>query len=117
PAVYPLTSVTEYQGLAQFTVSPEPLGGAQDGFGYTFEASTGIITRRSTGGGAVNFPIGVRNVVVVYSAGGGPIAANVRLATRALVAHLWQHDQQGFRPGIGGQPPPGATAYTPSGFA
>ena len=56
------------------------------------------------------------NVVVTFTTGGSIVAANVRLAARIILAHLYQRDQQGFRPALG-NPATADVVTTPGGFA
>ena len=43
------------------------------------------------------------------------VPANIKLAARLILAHLWQSDQQGFRPEFGS--PDESSEQTPAGFA
>lgn len=86
------------------------------GSDYTVDFDRGIITRGTYRMGFYFTP-GIQNVVIVYKTGVGLVADNVRLATRIIVAHLWQADQQGSRPAIGGSAPNADVVTTPSGFA
>jgi hypothetical protein len=89
-------------------------GSALNAFGYTVELDSGIVTRRSAGA-AVPFVAGKRNIQITYIAGRLVIGGNIVRATRRLVRHLWQQENQGFRPAMGTPNVPMST--TPSGFA
>ena len=51
-----------------------------------------------------DFNGGVQNIVVTVSVGSATIPANVVLATRELVRHLWQLGRQGNRPSLNNDP-------------
>lgn len=84
------------------------------GVDYTTNLKAGIITRGSTQTPYVFLP-GQQNIVITYVAGTGTIPANVKLAARIILRHLWQVDQQGFRPQFGA--PDADTVQIPSGYA
>jgi len=111
-----ITSVIESYGVTyQRTLTlqdPFSAGGA-DAFGYTVDLGSGILTRRAAGV-AISFAAGVRNIQVIYVSG-RVLAGNQILAARRLIRHLWQTEQQGFRPAFGA--PDTSMANTPSGFA
>lgn len=71
---------------------------------YTVNLASGIVTRGSVAQPYIFLP-GQQNVVVTYNAGTAAttadVAANVKLAARIILAHLWQADQQGYRPTFG----------------
>ncbi|MGH3381858.1 MAG: hypothetical protein ACRDP6_44735 [Actinoallomurus sp.] len=113
-----IQSMTEYYGLSGFVLTEQPLGTQVDAFGYTVDYTTGQITRRTFGGEAALFPIGDKNVKLVYTAGmGGAIPWTVRLGALELIRHLWQLTQQSGRPRYGGAALDGESAPTPTGFA
>lgn len=91
-------SVTEYVAASTWNLTEQPLGTSTDAYGYTVDLDRAQIVRRATGG-AVNFPTGIKNVKVVYTAGrAGQIPWAVRLGALELIRHLWQLTQQGGRP-------------------
>jgi hypothetical protein len=110
-----ITSVKESYGANSYTLSSEdPFGtGSASAYAYTIDLASGVLTRRAAGV-AVPFLPGHRNVQVVYVSGRDTIRPNVLLATRRLIRHLWQSEQQGFRPAMSG---PDRLVSTPSGFA
>lgn len=116
--VLTVTKVTESYGSGYVrTLTEQPLDGTAnyDAFGYTIDKTDGRIMRRASGHDSV-FTEGRRTVHVVYTAGRTtPLRGNLRLATRRLVRHLWQSEQQGIRPEYG--QPDASMGYTPSGFA
>lgn len=85
---------------------------------YTVNLIAGTVTRGSVQQPYVFLP-GQQNIVVTYNAGyaAAPsnVKANVTLAARIILAHLWQADQQGYRPSFGA--PDTDVVMTPSGFA
>ena len=115
--VVSVTSVTEYYGLSTFPLTNQPLGSQTDAFGYTLDAATGQITRRTFGGEAAQFAAGAKNVKVVYTAGLNSTPGNVRLAALELIRHLWQQSQQGGRPRFGGNAILDGENHVPIGFA
>ena len=85
--VISITSAVEiYAGVSQAVV-PEAGGGT--GFDYLLRADRGVLYRRSG-----LFPyIWQGEVVVTYTAGKTPIPANVSLAAKEELAHLWRNSQ------------------------
>jgi len=114
--VISISSMLETYGnnVRTLTLQDPFAGTGQDGYGYTVDLVSGIVTRRSAGV-ARPFALGRRNVQVSYVSGRATVGGNVLLATRRLVRFLWQQEQQGFRPAMGA--PDTAMALTPSGFA
>ena len=55
------------------------------------------------------------NITVTFTVGDGTVPANVVLAAREELRHLWQVGQVAARPALGGDQAPGT--YTPTGFA
>jgi len=112
--VLSITSIIESYGTVVYTLTAQNIfgGSGLDAFGYTVDLTTGIITRRASGV-ATGFAPGERNIQVVYVAG-RVLKGNQILAARRLIRHLWQSEQQGFRPQLGA---PETMAATPSGFA
>lgn len=114
----PIKSVTtvieSYGSSYQRTLTLQDIfsGGGTDSYAYTVDLTGGILTRRAAGV-AVCFVGGVRNIQVAYVAG-QTLTGNHLLATRRLIRHLWQSEQQGFRPAFGA---PDSMGTTPSGFA
>lgn len=113
-----VTSVTEYVAASTWNLTYQPLGSSIDSYGYTYDLDRGSITRRAVGQ-AVSFPVGVKNVRVVYTSGrGGTAPASVFLGDLELIRHLWQLSQQGGRPRFGAAGSLDADgAMVPSGFA
>lgn len=87
--------------------------GSGDAYGYQIDLNSGVITRLASGV-PIRFLGGVRNVQVVYVTG-RVLKGNQILAARRLIRHLWQTEQQGFRPQMGA--PDTTMGTTPSGFA
>lgn len=115
--VLAVSLVTESYGAGyNRTLTEQPLNGSGfDAFGYTLDKTDGRLIRRVSGHESVFAP-GRRNVHVTYTAGRTtPLNGNLLLATRRLVRHLWQSEQQGARPDFGS--PETAMTYTPSGYA
>ncbi len=115
PPVLAIASVTETYGTGVvWSLSAQsPYSGAADMYGYMADMDTGLITRLIYGVAAPFLP-GQRNVRVAYQSGRA-MKPHIVLATRRLVRHLWQSEQNGWRPQAGGPPP--ATGYSPAGFA
>ena len=63
--------------------------------GWKLEAGTGVLTRLSTREQPQLWAGGYSGVDVTYTAGLNPVPANIRMATRELVAHLWRQSQLG----------------------
>lgn len=97
--VISITSVTEYTGSTPTVVAqaatPDVVASAG---GYTFDASTGILTRRTAGGRDTAF---LGEVWVTYVAGVRQVPGNVLLAARELLRHFWQFGMQAGRPQLG----------------
>lgn len=85
---------------------------------YTVNLIAGIVTRGSVQQPYIFLP-GQQNIVITYNAGTAAasieVPANVKLAARIILAHLWQADQQGPRPEFGTNEVEVVT--TPSGYA
>lgn len=85
---------------------------------YTVNLRSGVVTRGSTQQPYIFLP-GQQNIVITYNAGAyaapANVPANVKLAARIILAHLWQADQQGYRPTFGA--PDDDVVTSPSGFA
>ena len=114
--VISISSILESYGnnMRTLTLQDPFAGTGQDGYGYTVDLASGIVTRRSAGVSRP-FALGRRNVQVSYVSGRATIGGNIILGTRRLVKFLWQQDQQGFRPSMGA--PDTAMTTTPAGFA
>jgi hypothetical protein len=109
-----VTAVQESYGNYTRTLTEQALSGSSfDAYGYTVDKVDGILQRRISGREGI-FQSGRRNIHVTYTAGRSVMPANLVLATRRLVRHLWQQEQQGYRPDFGS--PEGAMVSTPSGF-
>jgi hypothetical protein len=85
---------------------------------YTADLVSGVVYRGSAT--APTYYLNGRGTVsVTYVAGAytdpALVPANIKLAARIILAHLWQADQQGFRPDYGG--PDSAVVSSPSGYA
>ena len=89
------------------------------GTDYVAELSTGMLHRGTSTSVHTHFASGVNAVTVVYVAGvatsTATIPASIKIAGRIILAHLWQADQQGYRPDFGN--PDESIAQTPAGFA
>lgn len=83
-------AVTEYVGTTAYQLTEQPLGAQTDAWAFTVNALTGVIERRTFGGGPAPFMAGESNVLVTYTAGVEAPALNVVLATLALVKHLYK---------------------------
>ncbi|MBM9504524.1 hypothetical protein [Actinacidiphila acididurans] len=109
--------VTEYIAATAWVLTEQPLGASVDAYGYTVDLDRGQITRRAVGD-AVCFPVGNKNVRVVYTAGrSGAVGYAVRLGALELIRHLWQLSQQGGRPRFGGAGYDAGDVPLPTGFA
>lgn len=80
---------------------------------YVVDLNSGIVHRGSTSA-PQEFLYGRQNIVITYEAA-ITAPANVKLAARIILAHLFQADQQGARPDFGSNDVEIVT--TPSGFA
>lgn len=95
-----VTKVTESYGpisyeLTEVTEDASPVGA----FTYTVDMNRGVLTRRYSGV-AGRFAPGRANVHVVYVAGYNTAPADIALATKLLVEHMWQTQRGGaVRPG------------------
>jgi len=114
--VISVATVTESYGTFARTLTAQDVfaGSGLDSYGYTVDLTSGVLSRRFAGISGP-FPAGRRNIQVTYVSGRASIGGNVLLATRRLIRHLWQSEQQGYRPQMGA--PETAMGYTPSGFA
>lgn len=84
------------------------------GVDYTVNIPAGIIVRSPSLQWQMRFfRAGRQNIVVTYNTL-AEVPANVRLAGRIILRHLWQSDQQGYRPNFG--VPDNDTVTTPSGM-
>ena len=104
---FPVVSVdtlTEVYGQTLYTLTQVTLGSSTSTWSYTFDASTGLIVRRAFNVEAM-FPIGANNVSITYTAGRSTVPANVALAAKMTIQHLWSQtrfNRNGARPGLGG---------------
>ena len=104
--VQSVTKITEAWGVtAIYTLNASVLDGSATDtgpWGYSVDLSAGIITRRAAGF-AVPFARGVQNINVQYVAGYTSVPAELALATKLLVQHMWATQRGGSkRPGLGG---------------
>lgn len=83
-------SVSEFIGTTVYPLTEQPLGSQTDAWGFTVNLLTGVIERRTFGGGPAPFMPGESNIAVTYEAGVESPAPNVTLATLALVKHLYK---------------------------
>lgn len=85
---------------------------------YQVNLGTGIVYR-GTADLPRTFATGRQSVTITYTAGtyATPAAVpyNIKLAARIILAHLWQADQQGYRPDFGG--PDNSVTPSSSGYA
>jgi hypothetical protein len=102
--VISISSMLESYGnnVRTLTLQDPFAGTGQDGYGYTVDLASGIVTRRSAGV-ARPFALGKRNVQVSYVSGRTVVGGNVLRATRMLIRHLWQIEN-GRVPLVNGQP-------------
>ena len=102
--VVSVSLLTEASGNSVQTLTEEPLTAAGDGYGYTLNATTGVVTRRSNGI-AVTFADGVENIHAQYTAGVCAdtlsTPANVALGALEIIRLNWQPQQGGNRPQMG----------------
>lgn len=84
------------------------------GSDFVVDYNAGVVYRGTFNGGYIFTP-GNDNVVIVYTTGTNVIAMNVRLAVGIILNHLWQADQQGYRPQYGS--PETDLTTSPTGFA
>lgn len=83
---------------------------------YTIDYAAGIIYRGSQVAPFAFIP-GLRNVAISYTIGTGLVAANIRLAARIILRHLFSADQQGG-PGLAiRDPDDDDLTASPQGFA
>lgn len=94
-ADYPIvavTSITEWAGTTETVLAAET-DLVKPASGYLHDPDTGIVYRRS-GGADACFPIGRRNIEVVYTAGRGAIApAKFAEAALLTIAHYWRRER------------------------
>jgi hypothetical protein len=85
------------------------------GTDYTVNSLAGIVSRGTVYRPYIFLP-GYQNIVITYNAGPATPPANVKLAARIILAHLWQSDQQGARADFGSSVDDDVL-MTPAGFA
>lgn len=87
-----------------------------EGTDFSIDYLAGIVYRGTT---IAPYPFidGRNNIVISYTTGTGVISENLRLAARIILAHLWQADQQGYRPAVGGAPDTGDVVTVSGGYA
>lgn len=111
-----VTAVVESWGSFTRNLTQDVLDvGPFSAYGFTVDLVDGFVQRRVVGRAGV-FPRGRRNVHVTYTAGRSVVSPNIYKGARRLIRHLWQQEQQAFRPAMG-QPDANPMALTPSGFA
>jgi hypothetical protein len=112
-----VATVVESWGTFTRTLTAQPLDGTGfDAYGYTVDLNDGILQRRVSGQSGIFNP-GRRNIHVTYVAGRTVISENILKATRRLVRHFWQQEQQTPpRPDLSA-PESTPMTTTPSGFA
>lgn len=99
PPVVSITSVDEFLGRADYTVTAQPLGQTVDNYGYSIDnPDIGLLVRRSSAGTAMPFLGGPRMVRVVYVAGRAMVPPNIKLAALTLVQLNYEPLTQGGRP-------------------
>lgn len=86
---------------------------------YVANLAAGIVFR-GTQTASSDYLAGRQSVSIGYTAGiyatSAAVPANIRLAARIILTHLWQADQQGYRPDFG-NPESDTVTTTPSGFS
>ena len=90
-----ITSVTEYSSATATVLTQAANPAAATVSSYTFDASSGTLTRRTSGGAARDFAAGDRNIVIAYTAGRGAVPENVKRAALHQAAHMYQATQLG----------------------
>jgi hypothetical protein len=87
-----ITTVTGYEGTTErtFTACTSPADAGV--FTYLLEAGQGKLTRLSTGGSETCWP---ERVKVVYTTGYATVPADLNLAARIIVQHLWRTQNGG----------------------
>ncbi len=102
--VLTVTSVVESwaASFVRTLTQQQPDSGVGSAYDYSFDSTTGQLTRRAMGV-AVPFASGIKNVHVVYTAGYSTAPVDIQHAVTLLVAHLWE-TQRGrmIVPGQGG---------------
>lgn len=84
-----VTSIVEYMGNNAYQITEQPLGAQTSNYGFTADYTTGELTRRTFGGGAVQWASGYKNIKVTYVSGLTSIPFSVRLAALELIQHWW----------------------------
>lgn len=118
--VVTVTLLTEASGGNSIqTLTNEPLTAAGDGYGYTVNNDTGVVTRRANGIAAA-FAAGVENIHAQYTAGlcadTGSVPANIALGALEIIRVNWQPQQGGNRPTMGTVDPNVADGLRMMGF-
>lgn len=97
--VVSVDAVHEYIGLADYSLSPEPLGSTVDMWGYSLDdPGKGLVVRRSSAGIPMPFLGGPRMVKVDYTAGRTTVPNNIKSAMLALIETNYDALTQGGRP-------------------
>lgn len=94
-----ITSVTEWSGTTSYALTNQPYGATVDGYGYTWDRNTAIVTRRGFGGTPRLFAPGYGNVSIAYVAGMASIPADIQQATARLIEHWWRKQHSAARSG------------------
>lgn len=92
-----ITAVVEYYGATSYTLTQVATPDLASTYSYTYEAATGTLVRRTTGGAAIGFAAGAANVIVSYTAGHAVIPPNIRLGALELIRINYSQTQQGGR--------------------
>jgi hypothetical protein len=95
--VLAITSVTETYGPTSHLLTEQPLGASVDAYGYTWDRSTGVLTRRSAGGSLSSFAGGPGAITVTYRAGLSQISEDVQLAAAELISHWYRKQNVAYR--------------------
>ena len=90
--VQSVTSITEYLGATAYTYSAAADPTAGGSYTYLLEAEQGKVSRIVAGGWPLEF---TGRVKVVYSVGYAAVPADIPLAARLIVQHLWRTQQGG----------------------
>lgn len=87
-----ITSVTAYEGATARTYTEAASPATAGSYTYLLEAGQGKLTRLTTGGGESCWSARVK---VVTAVGYSTIPADLNLASRIIVAHLWRTQNGG----------------------
>ena len=89
-----LIGISEFRGPTEFPLAlvESPSRGSM--YSAMLDSRTGMVVRRTSGGGSIAFPSGQQTVHVVYRAGQKTVPANVAEATLELLRVNYQTTQQ-----------------------